>query len=65
MLPAWFAAIMHVPAVMPVTVMPLTVHTSAVVLVNIISRLEVAVAFTVVFPPAVRTAGLKLIFSMV
>ena len=35
MLPTWLAAMMHVPAAKPVTLLPLTAQTSVVVEVNI------------------------------
>ena len=63
-LPAWLAAIVHVPAVMPVAVLPLTLQTRVVVLVKVTGKPEVAVALTVVVPPTTRVAGLKLIVSM-
>ena len=63
-LPAWFTAIAHFPTFSPVTVLPLNVHTSVVVLVKATSRPEVAVALTVVVPPISRSAGLKLIAFM-
>ena len=60
-LPAWLAAIVHVPAVTPVTIFPLTVHTLEVVLENVTARLAVAVALTVIFPPTSINVGVKLI----
>ena len=59
-MPAWFAAIVHVPAATLVTVLPLTVHLLVVVLVNVTARPEVAVALAVVVgPPTARVAGVK------
>ena len=57
--PVWFAAMVQVPVVMPVTVLPLTVHTPVVVLLKLTARPDVAVALAVVVPPTARLLGLK------
>ena len=47
MLPAWLAAIVHVPVVASVTVLPATVHTLVLVELNAMASPEVALAETV------------------
>ena len=50
--PAWFAAIVQVPAVTPVTVVPLRVQTPVVVLLKVTELLaDPPVAETVPVPP--------------
>jgi hypothetical protein len=55
-LPAWFATILHVPVVTPVTVDPEIVQMLVVIDVNVTVRPELAVALTVPVPPT-DTAG--------
>ena len=52
-LPAWFAAMVQVPAATPRTVEPLSVQIEGVWLVKVGCRPEVAVAETVPVPPTV------------
>ena len=59
-LPNWFAAIAQVPALTPVTVLPLTVQTPVVNELKLTARPEEAVALAVVVPPTPRVLGLKL-----
>ena len=49
-LPAWFPAIVQVPAATPVTVLPLTVQIDVVVEVKVTARPELAVALNVPVP---------------
>src|SRR5207253_10589133 len=49
--PAWSAAIVHVPAARIATVLPVTVHTSGVIDENVTGSPEDAVADTVKVPP--------------
>ena len=63
--PAWFAAMVQVPAACPVTVFPLTVQTLGVEELKLTGSPEDAVALTVVVPPTPREAGLKLMVPMV
>ena len=55
----------QVPAVRAVTVAPLMVQTLGVVEVKVTGSAEVAVALTVVVPPTLTAAGVKLIVPMV
>jgi hypothetical protein len=55
----------HVPALAPVTVEPLTVQTAGVVELNVTARPDVAVALAVVVPPTASVAGAKVIAPMV
>ena len=65
MLPPWLAEIRHMPSVRPVTVTPLTLQTDGEALVKTTARPEVAVAETMVLPPILSTAGVKLIEPIV
>ena len=51
--PGWFALIVQVPTATAVAVVPLTVHTEVVWLLNDTARLEVAVADKVAVAPTV------------
>ena len=64
-MPAWFAAITQVPAVTPVTLVPLTVQTFVVVELKVTVNPEVAVALTVVLPFTDNVVGLNTIAPMV
>ena len=64
-LPAWFAAMVQVPALTPVTVLPLTVQTPVVRELKLTARPEEAVALAVVVPFTARVAGLKVMVPMV
>ena len=58
-LPAWLAAIVHVLAVMPVTVLPLTVQTLVVVEVNVTGLPDAPpVAETVPMPPTLNVGAM-------
>ena len=65
-LPAWFAAIVHVPTVTPLTVLPLMVHMPVVLLENVTALPEAPpVAETVPVPPATNAgAALKVMLWM-
>ena len=59
---------MQVPAVTPVTVLPLvplTVQTAGVVEVKVTAKPDVAVALAVVVPPITNVAGVKVIVPIV
>jgi hypothetical protein len=64
-LPPWFAAMVQVPAVTPVTVVPLTVQILVVRELKLTGSPEVAVALAVVVPPTATELGLKLMVPMV
>ena len=64
-LPAWLAAIVHVPTVTGVTVVPLIEQMVGVVELKVTGRLEEAVALAAVVPPTARAAGLKVIAPIV
>ena len=64
-LPAWLAMMVQVPALMPLTVLPLTEQTAGVAELKLAARPEVAVALTVVMPPTAKEAGVKLMAPMV
>jgi hypothetical protein len=64
-LPPWFAAMVQVPALTPVTVLPLTVQTLVVKELRLTRSPEVAVALAVVVPPTPKELGLKLMVPMV
>ncbi|CAK0761793.1 hypothetical protein CCP3SC15_270011 [Gammaproteobacteria bacterium] len=59
------AAIVQVPALVPVTVRPLTVQTLGVMELKATVSPEVAVALAVVVPPTASVAGAKVIVPMV
>jgi hypothetical protein len=63
--PPWFAAMVQVPALTPVTVPPLTVQTLVVRELKLTGSPEVAVALAVVVPPTVTELGLKVMVPMV
>jgi hypothetical protein len=50
-LPAWFAATTQLPALTPVTVVPLIVQMPTVVELNVTSNPELATALTAPMPP--------------
>jgi hypothetical protein len=56
-LPAWSAAIVHVPAATPVTTLPETVQIVGVSELNVTARPELAVAVTVPVPPTVNVVA--------
>ena len=56
---------MQTPAVTAFTALPLTVQTAAVFELKLTANLEVAAALTVVVPPTVKVAGVKVIGPMV
>jgi hypothetical protein len=64
-LPAWFAAIVQVPAFITVTVLPLTVQMLVVRELKLTGSPEVAVALAVVVPPTATELGLKLMVPIV
>ena len=55
--PAWSAAIVQVPAALPVTVLPLRVQTVGVVLVRVVAKPELAVAVQVLVAPTAIDVG--------
>jgi len=63
-LPLWLAAIVQVPEVTPVTMLPATVQTPVVVDVNVTASPEVAVADAVVVPLTLSIAGANEIVPM-
>ena len=64
-LPVWSAAMVHVPALILVTVEPLMVQTAGVVELKVTARPELAVALAVEVPPTVRDVGLNVSVLMV
>lgn len=64
-LPAWLAAMVHIPAATLVTIFPLTVQVVGVMLLKLTGRPEVAVAETILVPPTVIVVDEKLRVPMV
>ena len=55
--PAWSAAIVQVPAALPVTVLPLRVQTVGRILVRVVAKPELAVAVQVLVAPTAIDVG--------
>ena len=60
MLPAWSAAIVHVPALTPVTTLPSTVQMLVLFELKLTARPDVLVALAVVAAPTPSHVGEKL-----
>ena len=58
-LPPWLAAMVHVPLVTGVTVLPLMVQTARVLLVSVTAKLELAVAVQVLVPVVNMVNGVQ------